>query len=66
MVTNEYYANPTAAEESQAEAEDTVAGLTSDNVIDLGETQIVSGLPTALVVLGAVGVAAVFAWWYYR
>ena len=38
----------------------------SDLVLDTGETQITSGLPTALVVAGAVGVAALAAWWWYR
>ncbi len=50
----------------QVETPAIVAGLTADNVLDTGETQIASGLPTALVVLGAVGVAGIFAWWYYR
>ncbi len=50
----------------QVETPAIVAGLTADNVLDTGETQVTSGLPTALVVLGAVGVAGIFAWWYYR
>jgi hypothetical protein len=56
----------TVDDDAPAEGAEIVAGMTADNVLDTGETEIMSGLPTALVVAGLVGVAAIFAWRWYR